>query len=263
MRHNIRYPLLAAALLTLSTGCATFQTDDGVTPPMGTDYIDDRIDENLDQMLDDEFDARIDESIDDQVIEEFDEQFDEDFDEDFDGRVRQRRYRSGRPISQITLLAAARDFTDDPVFGRVDNELALGIEYAQEIQDGLGFEVGAQGSLGLDGGLSGDSDVTGASAELYGGGRYFVKLDSKWRPYVGVGLSAIIAGVDDDEGGQVADDQDFTFGVYAHGGVQYDINESLFLGVDVRGLFATDLNLDTINGDADYFQIGLGLGFRL
>ena len=69
--------------------------------------------------------------------------------------------------------------------------------------------------------------------------------------------------MDNDVGGGVTDDQDFTFGLYLHGGVQYDLSETIAVGADFRSVIATDLDLETINGDADYNQIMLTLSFSL
>lgn len=166
------------------------------------------------------------------------------------------------PLRQIALLAGVREFTDDRIWGDVDGEVAFGIEYFHEIDNGIGWEVGGMGSLGTKGAVGGNVDVTGAAAEIYAGARYIYRRD-RLHPYVGGGLSAIFAGVDDDNVGQVADDQDLTMGVYLHGGFQYDLTSFLFIGLDLRTLFGTDLELTTISGDADYWQLGLVLGFDI
>ena len=248
MQGSIFSTAAVFVLAPFFTGCFTVQ--EGATEPelleqdsTSFDYIDDRV------------------SQDNELIDSINEGLALDSSDD--------TFRVGEEsaplpsLHQITLLAGVRDFTDDDIFGRVDSEFAFGLEYAQEISDGLGFEVGGLGSLSTDNGIAGNPDVTGAAAEIYGGARYWFKGDRRWTPYVGAGLSAIMAGVDNDEGGQVADDQDFTLGVYAHGGVQYDMTDALFLSADVRTLLGTDLDLETISGDADYWQFLLGLGFRL
>lgn len=237
--------LRAAAFLLIApvfTGCAALQEDMTETDPVegpvtSFDYIDDRAPS---EPADEEF-----------VIEDFEDEFEE---EDLEPL---------RLIRQLSLQIGVRDFSDDAIFGRVDSEMALGIEYAHEIKNGLGFEVGGLGSLSTENGIESNPDVTGAAAEIYGGARYWFKGNRRWTPYIGGGVAAILAGVDNDQGGQVADDQDFSLGLYAHGGVQYDVNDFLFLGVDLRTLFATDLELETVSGDADYVQLLLMVGFRL
>lgn len=165
-------------------------------------------------------------------------------------------------VRQISFMAGHREFKDGDLWDRVDAETSLGLEYAHEIKNGFGFELGALGSLGIQDGATSNVDVTGAAAELYGGGRYMLK-GKRWTPYVGGGVAGILAGVDNDQGGQVADDQDFSLGLYVHGGVQYKLTESIYLGVDLRTLFATSLELETITGDTDYVQLGFLFGFRL
>jgi len=247
----------AAALLLapVFVGCAALQ--EGApqdTPPDGPtrsfDYIDDRVpdEQEVDETALIDATGDLDEpEVDELVVEETEP-------EEVEPRA---------PIRQLSLQAGIRDFTDETIFGRVDSEAAFGIEYAHEVRDGLGFEVGGIGSLSTENGLSGNPDITGAAAEIYGGARYWLRGERRWTPYVGAGLAAIMAGVDDDAGGQVSDDQDFSLGFYAHGGIQYNVNEFLFLGADVRGLFGTDLDLTTVSGDADYLQFMLVLGFRL
>ncbi len=258
MFYHGRFALLATALFPLSTGCASLQSglplqeevrtlqgetliirDEVELPGVKVDYIDDRIDESVDDAMDARFDERMAELEGD------------------------RRSTESRPIRQISFLAAYRDFTDASIWDRVDAETALGLEYAHEVSDGLGFEIGTMGSLGTESGDTGSVDVTGASIELYGGARYFFKRNDRWLPYVGGGLSGIYAGVDNDQGGQVADDQDFSLGLYLRGGVQYQISNAIFVGADLRTLFGTDLELETVSGDANYVQLGLSFGFRL
>ncbi len=247
------HTLVATSLLTLLTGCANLQEEVPIpqeeeAPPAKIDYIDDRV-----ATPDEEIVLPVEEP--DEVVEisSFDAP------DQLEGEA---SAEAVRPIRQISLLAGGREFTDDEIWDRVDAELSLGIEYAHEVSNGLGFEVGALGSIGTENTTTGNPDVTGAAAELYGGARYFLRRD-RWTPYVGAGLSAIFAGVDDDEGGQVADDQDFSLGLYLHGGVQYNLNDTIFIGADLRTLLATELELETIDGDADYVQLAFVLGFRL
>ncbi|MEM8713863.1 MAG: outer membrane beta-barrel protein, partial [Planctomycetota bacterium] len=256
-RSDLR-TFLATSLVLATTSCATIQSDTPAEVQLeeaqeevqsSFDYIDDRLSDEP------ELDAP---AYDDEYDPEFDDQYDE-YGDEYDEYG--RRYDDR--IRQLSLFAGYRNFSDDGLWDRVDAETTLGLEYAQEIKNGIGFEVGGLGSLGTDDGVTGEVDVTGAAAELYGGGRYWFRTDSRWTPYVGAGLSAILAGVDNDIGGQVADDQDFSIGFYLHGGVQYDLNDYMILGLDLRTLQGTDLELETTTGDADYVQLGLILGFRL
>lgn len=237
--------LRAAAFLFIAptfTGCAALQEDvpeiDPAEGPTSTfDYIDDRAPVEL---ADDEL-----------VVELAEDQLAGD------------DLEPVRLIRQLSLQAGVRDFSDDAIFGRVDSEMAIGIEYAHEIKNGLGFEVGGLGSLSAEDGLASNPDITAAAAEIYGGARYWFKGERRWTPYIGGGVAAILAGVDNDAGGQVADDQDFSLGFYLHGGIQYNVADFLFLGADLRTLLGTDLDLETVAGDADYVQLLLTVGFRL
>lgn len=260
-------PRTLAVILTAPAfiACASFQQEQPVDEveldPDTTEYIDadeDFLEPDADFVEPDEDLIEPDEEI---------AFVDDDEDLAFDDGDRDFTYiddRTDEPWRHFAIYGGARDFSDDAIFGRVDDEIVFGLEYAQEIDNDLGFEVGALGSLSTEGGVGGDVDVTGAAVEIYGGARYIVPIeDSRWRPYVGAGLAGIFAGVDNDAGGQVADDQDFSFGLYAHGGVLYDWTDTISLGLDLRGLFATDLDLETVSGDADYIQLALVVAFRL
>lgn len=277
--------LVVSSLLTLLTGCAGIQTsaqaelpkaDEVEAPQVVTDYIDDRVtvpavvpvQEQIEEVreelseLQDLDTLRIPEDEMEVVVPEPERINLEDITAEEMLLEEVQPEEAPRMIRQLSMLAGFRNFSDNGVWDRVDAEASIGLEYAHEIKDGLGFEVGAVGSIGTEDGGVGTVDVTGAAAEFYGGARYFLR-HKRWTPYVGGGIAAILAGVDNDQGGQVADDQDFSLGFYLHGGVQYNLNDVMFLGLDLRYLTGTDLDLDAVSGDADYTQLGFVLGFRL
>ena len=55
-------------------------------------------------------------------------------------------------------------------------------------------------------------------------------------------------------------DSDSSFAGYAHTGIYFNTSPGTNVGVDVRGLFGSDLSLFGANGDGDYWQIALLLG---
>lgn len=165
-------------------------------------------------------------------------------------------------ISQaLAFQVGHRIFQDDDLFGPVDSAAAVGLEYSRVRADGLGFELGLLGSLGVDDGQD-DPNVIGVAAELYGGVRKAFDL-GRFRPYAGAGATVLLVDINDDSGPQVPDDQDASLGVYLHGGVLYPVSETTSVGVDLRYVGGTSLDLGPFSGDADYLQamfvVSLGL----
>ena len=156
--------------------------------------------------------------------------------------------------SRATLYIGSRNL-DDADWYPVDQQLALGIEYSRETAGApLGFEVGftyssddtSVAAIGID----------GETMELYGGGRKTWLPDEVWHPYAGFGLAWLRG--EQSVGPFSADDN--TIGLYIHGGILFDLNQSFSLGFDIRQMFATSLDLG-FDADANYRQYALTVGF--
>ncbi|MEL6716066.1 MAG: hypothetical protein AAFP86_19955 [Planctomycetota bacterium] len=165
-------------------------------------------------------------------------------------------------VDRLSLIAGARAFDDDALWDPVDGQAAAGLEFSSVDAEGLGFEVGVLGSIGLDDGEGENTEVTGASAEAFLG----VRGAGTFGPFelvIGVGASALAVGIDNDTFPRAADDEDFTTGFYGHVGLLHDLGGAAFVGVDVRALGGTEVDLGPRTGDADYVQAALVLGVRL
>ena len=162
---------------------------------------------------------------------------------------------SAREDRRIAFYGGARSFSDD--LWDADSGVTLGVDYSHVDGDGLGYDVGLLGYIGSESG-----DVNGATAELYGGVRKAFRRGD-WTPYVGAGAALVLAGLDDDQGTEVADDIEFAPGLYLRAGVLYDIDEKFFVGLDVRALTLTDFEFARGDGDADYVQGLISFGLRL
>jgi opacity protein-like surface antigen len=164
--------------------------------------------------------------------------------------------RASGNANRLTLYGGQRSFDEDD-YEPVEDHLMLGLEYAHETPgSAVGFEVGVAGS-GDDDDIGG-VDVEARTFEAYAGLRKTLG-DSAVHPYLAGGVSAIKADVE--LGG--FDDDDTSFGVYLHGGVAFDLTESFSLGVDLRTLFGSEIEIAGIDGDADYAQFAVfaALGF--
>lgn len=162
---------------------------------------------------------------------------------------------AGQPRSQLAFYLGSRSFDQD-LWSPVEDQGVFMFEYShQDGPDAFGWEVGA--------GFSGDDDDFGGFAmeartgEVYGGIRKTFGSETV-RPYLGGGLSLIRAELD--VGG--ADDSDTSAAAYLHGGVQFLVSPTFFLGIDIRGVFGSSIDLGGVDGDADYGQGALTFGWR-
>ncbi len=147
---------------------------------------------------------------------------------------------------------------DEEDYEPVENQFTMGLEFVHEpVGSAIGWEIGLLGSR--DEGEQSGFDVEGRTGELYGGIRKSFPTENV-RPYVGAGLAYIDS---EFEVSGVGSDDDASIAGYLHGGVQFDLSESFFLGIDVRYLLGSDLEIVGVDTDADYQQYALVLGFSL
>ena len=82
------------------------------------------------------------------------------------------------------------------------------------------------------------------------------------RPFVGGGLALVEAEIEvDGPGGASASDDDNSGAIYGQGGVYWRIGPRFNIGGDVRVLLGSDVEIGGVDREADYFQIGLLLGW--
>jgi Outer membrane protein beta-barrel domain len=79
------------------------------------------------------------------------------------------------------------------------------------------------------------------------------------RPYLGAGLSLVYAGIGTDYFDRAESDQ--SFGFYGNLGVFFKVGDTFNVGLDGRIVRGTRLTLAGVDGDADYEQLSLLLGF--
>jgi hypothetical protein len=155
------------------------------------------------------------------------------------------------PERQFTIYLGQRSL-DSTDWSPVDDQPTLGIEFSQESTgSAIGWEVGLAGSSDESGPLK------GSTGEIYGGVRKSFGSDTV-RPYLGGGLSFINAKA---EVGSASDD-DSSLAGYVHGGLQFLVSRTFEIGLDLRVLFGSDLEIAGVNTDADYGQAALTFGWR-
>jgi hypothetical protein len=165
------------------------------------------------------------------------------------------------PLRETYLFhVGARALDDDDAWEDLEEHFMLGFQGA--------FHPGGAGGLGLEYGMSFSADdtevlgvdVTGVLFEGLFGVRY-VFGDGPIYPLVGVGVNAVYADVEGEQGGFTTSDDDTTFGGYAHLGAFWRVPGGFSVGVDGRIATTSDLELFGVDTDADYSQIALTLGW--
>lgn len=160
------------------------------------------------------------------------------------------------PEHQISLYLGQRSLDED-LWAPTEDQAAFAIEFSQGgTPEGVGWEVGFAGSTD-EGSVGIGVDFTGTTGEIYGGLRKSFGSGNV-RPYVGGGLSLIKA---EFEGLGVSDDDTSAAG-YLHGGVEFLLGPSFLIGLDLRTLFGSDIDLFGVSGDADYVQGAVTFGWR-
>jgi hypothetical protein len=123
------------------------------------------------------------------------------------------------------------------------------------------LETGLLVSVGVEEDFIGASDVFGSVAELDFGVNKTWKLKGPARPFIGGGLASVGASYTIEAPGDDIDDNDSSGGAYFHGGVFWRIGKRFNIGIDGRFLVGTNITLFGVDGDADYAQLGMILGW--
>ena len=150
-------------------------------------------------------------------------------------------YGDGNVVGAIGVRSLTGDLWSDL---DNDNQLAIGVS----ADFGLGeiplyISTGLQVSVG-DGG---EGDSTASVADLSVGLK-LMPTEGAMRPYVGAGVASVGASIDTDFFG---DDDDQSFGFYVGGGALFRIGSHFTMGVDLRYVGGTDIELFGVEGDAD------------
>lgn len=87
------------------------------------------------------------------------------------------------------------------------------------------------------------------------------ETDQRLRPYLGGGLAFLDAEKSSSRGFIGASQDDQSSGLYVNGGLAWRIGRSFNVGLDARLVTGTDVTIFDEKGDADYFQLGVLLGY--
>ncbi len=169
-----------------------------------------------------------------------------------------------RRAPYLGVLAGVRALDEDD-FEPVEEQPVFGVETTVPLEAvDADVEVGVSVSSEEDDvflpGI-GNIDAEATLTEVWVGIRKALAPESAITPYVGAGLSIINVDAEVGLGGLAASDDDTSPGIYVHGGLMSDVSEHLRVGVDLRALLATDVEIAGVSGDADHFQAAVFLGY--
>jgi len=172
-----------------------------------------------------------------------------------------------RPTTgRFSILLGGRSVDDD--FEPTDSPGVIGFEFSQVpdlgglgFEFGLGFAADQEDDVNVPGVGVADLDLT--QAEVYAGARAEFGQGGALRPYIGGGGVFLSTRTTLEQGFLEAEEDDTVFGGYVHGGLQGDLNETVFVGIDFRHVFAGDYDVNGVDIPADYSQIAFVVGFNL
>jgi opacity protein-like surface antigen len=169
------------------------------------------------------------------------------------------------PMHNINVLGGSR-MLDQSEWEPVDSQTMVGIEVdTYKPRDGLGAELGFQYSRDDSSTAianQGTADVEGENYEVYAGARKtFPLFEDRLFPYLGMGLAYVLSDFDVGLPSGSADDTNGSLGVYIRGGAYWNFAGNWHLGLDVRRMIGTDIDLLDVESDADYMQVALFVGF--
>lgn len=168
------------------------------------------------------------------------------------------------PLAALASCAGTRHAAQigvagfDDEYEPFDRQLSIGWSMNMHREtSGLGYEVGAQ-FMGDQGEVQ-SIDASIGALELYGGPRYEWVLQ-KVNPYIAGGLSLLASELEGELGGLSASDDDSTFGAYVGGGVDFDITETVFMGLGGRFTVGHEPQFFGSELDGDFLQFFLRVG---
>ena len=136
-------------------------------------------------------------------------------------------------------------------FGQDSWPLNIAIGYHQSNDDGNLTNIPLLGAV----------DAESTINEWSVGAHKEWRLKNPARPFIGGGLTHVETEAEITSALGDTDDDDSGDGVYLEGGVFFRLAEALNLGVEGRLTEGTDITLFDTDGDADYYQFGVLLGF--
>lgn len=164
-------------------------------------------------------------------------------------------------VGDLDFIVGGRKMRDDTAWDGVDKPAAVGVQ----------LRLGAanfplMGELSLQSSYD-DTKDSGVKIEAtlleYSAGAVLVPwYGHPVSPYFGAGITDVETEIKGKSGGISVSDDDDDVGYYVHAGINFLATSRLNLGLDLRIVRSTRVEMFGIKGDADYGQVGLVIGYR-
>jgi hypothetical protein len=151
---------------------------------------------------------------------------------------------------------------DKDTWSPIENQFAFGgtVDFGKK-EWPIHLESGMMISVGYKHDYLPATDAAGGVFEIFFGVNKTWITKGGARPFIGGGLARLGAAYVIDGPGPRVDDHDGSGGAYLHGGVFWRLGSRFNIGVDGRILTGTSITLFGQDGNANYGQLGMILGW--
>lgn len=175
----------------------------------------------------------------------------------------QRRQRRRWKFGAVGLLGGRQLFHSS--YGGLDEHGVLGFEFdARPATFPIGIEAGAAATGDFDDHASGTFlDLESTTGEFYFGPRATIDFTETdlFHGYVGTGISFQHAELERlTTSLQVREDDDSAIGGYLHGGFYFHVSRGLRMGLDVRWIYASNIELFDEDAGLESLQVAFLIG---
>ena len=176
---------------------------------------------------------------------------------------------SAEDMSGNTQFVIGQRYLRDAKWGTLDSPTVFGIEVdfapsSSPVHVAMGVMVSGESGTGtIAEPMFGETgSVDSRFFEFSAGFLWHPVKKAIVRPYLGAGAVILTASNTSDWGAfSSGSHSDTSFGWYGNAGVFFKVGEHFNIGVDGRAVRGTKITLSGIEGNADYEQVGMLLGF--
>lgn len=164
------------------------------------------------------------------------------------------------PRVRNAFLVGERRF-DGAGYQPVDEQFFVGYQRSSVSgATGIGHELGL--NVSYEDQDRGGARFEGTTFEGYGGLRVEFDTESFVRPYLGVGASATYAQLEVTPAGGDGDQRDdIFFGLYFHGGLAFEVTDSMDAVIDLRYTTGENAEFRGVTVDSDALVLAIGVAF--
>lgn len=174
--------------------------------------------------------------------------------------------RADNSLKALDLQIGSQSLDNTTYWEPLEDLQSFAVQYAYQganaplgVEFGLSYSSGEEDAvvLGIPGTFS--ASLSELSVGLH---KSFLTRESLVRPYLGAGVSLLLANAEFDAGAMGSADGDGGgVGFYVRGGLPFHVTRWLRVGVEAKALLGSSLDIEGAEGDADYTQLAAFVGF--